>query len=55
MNSDQIMSLIRNILQFGGGILVSKGLITEPDMLTAVGALAALGSVVWSMIAHKKK
>ncbi len=55
MNSEQVMSLIRNILQFGGGVLVSHGLITEPDMLTAVGAIAALASVAWSMIAHKKK
>lgn len=53
MNSDQVMSLIRNVLQFGGGILVTKGIITEPDMLTAVGAIASLLGVVWSMITHR--
>lgn len=53
MNFDQILSLVRNILQFGGGILVSKGLISEPDMLTVVGALASIAVVGWSMLTHK--
>lgn len=53
MNSDQIFSLVRQILTFGGGFLVTKGLIDSGTMATAVGAIVTLGSIAWSVATHK--
>lgn len=53
MNTDQIFSLVRQILTFGGGFLVTKGLIDSGTMATAVGAIVTLGSIGWSVATHK--
>ena len=37
--SSQLLSLIRTVLKFGGGVLVGKGLIDEGTMLEIVGVL----------------
>ncbi len=53
MNQEQVLSLIRQILTMAGSALVAKGLVDQTTLVTAVGAIATLGSVVWSMIHHK--
>ena len=56
MNQDQINSLVRSLLLLALGYLASKGVITSdqettllPIILTAVGAVAALGAALWGI------
>lgn len=61
MNKNQLWSIARFILSFGGGVLVTFGYLTNEQLNTImtslteiVGPLTAIGAVVWSMIAHTK-
>lgn len=49
MNMEAILGVIRHILTFGGGILVSKGSIDQTMMLEGVGAIITLIGIVWSI------
>ena len=53
MNNDQIQSLIRSALMAAGSVAVTKGLVDQSTLVTIVGGLMALGSVVWSQVFHK--
>lgn len=53
MNKEQIMGLVRHSLTFLGGIIISKGFITESSYTDIVGALMTLVGSIWS-IASKK-
>jgi hypothetical protein len=46
--------IIRHILTAGGGILVSKGVLTDGGLEVAVGALIAIAGVIWSALAKEK-
>lgn len=52
MNSDQIQSLIRQILTFAGAYVIKKGWTDSANWEIIVGALAGIGSVIWSMMHH---
>lgn len=54
MNSAVIIGFLRHVLTFGGGILVSNGTITEPDLQTGVGALSTIIGILWSVYDKKK-
>lgn len=54
MSKEAILGVVRHILTFGGGLLVSRGTISEPTMLEGVGAIITLAGIVWS-IRQKKK
>ena len=54
MNQEQVLGIVRHILTALGGVLVTKGVVDEGTMTTAVGALATLAGVVWSFIAKNK-
>lgn len=54
MQPTEIFGLVRTLLAFGGGIVVSKGLIDEATMQQLTGGLLALGAGAWS-IAEKRK
>lgn len=51
---EMVLGLVRHVLTFGGGFLVTSGVLTQTDMETAVGALVTLVGIVWSAM-HKKK
>jgi hypothetical protein len=53
MNADQIASLVRQILTFVGGYLVTKGIVDDGTLVAVVGAIATLASVGWSFFTHK--
>lgn len=53
MNSEQIGGIIRHVLTFVGGIVVSNGYVDEQTMLTVVGAVATIVGAVWSWVAKK--
>lgn len=51
MNSEQITSVLRSILQFAGGLAVSRGFITGGELEIIIGIVAsvvALGLSVWT-------
>jgi len=55
MNMDTVLGIVRHILTFGGGLLVTKGVVDEGTMTTAVGALVTIIGAVWSVIEKRKR
>ena len=49
MNWEQISSILRHILTFGGGFVVARGWISETLMLELVGVILTIGGAVWAM------
>lgn len=52
MNSDQIWSLLRNVLVFAGGFVVSKGWIDNETLLAVVGSIGTLFTAGWAIYTH---
>lgn len=50
MNWEQISSILRHILTFGGGFIVAKGWIDTETMTGIVGAIITIGGAIWAMI-----
>lgn len=46
--------IVRHILTAGGGVLVSKGVMTDGMLETSIGAIITLAGVIWSALAKKK-
>ncbi len=53
MNFDMIIGLVRHVLTFGGGFLVTKGYVDTSGLEQAVGAIATLIGVAWSAWAKR--
>jgi hypothetical protein len=53
MNKEKVLGLVRHILTFVGGIVITKGLIDESLYTELVGGVATLIGTIWS-IASKK-
>ena len=49
MNWEQISSILRHILTFGGGFVVARGWISETLMLEIVGVIVTIGGGIWAM------
>ena len=50
MNKESILGICRHILTFTGGLLVTKGIgLDEQMMLEAVGSIITLIGIVWSV------
>ena len=47
MSWEQISSILRHILTFGGGFVVAKGWVSETVMMQIIGAIISIGGVVW--------
>jgi hypothetical protein len=54
MNKEQVLGIVRHILTFGGGIVVSRGLLDEATMTAVVGAVITIGGALWSILAPEK-
>lgn len=50
MNWEQIASILRHILTFGGGFIVAKGWISAEALPGIVGAILTIGGAVWSVV-----
>lgn len=50
-----VLALVRHLLTFGGGFLVADGSLSEPEMTEAVGAIAALGGIIWSVFEKRRR
>ena len=49
MNQEQVLSIVRQVLLFGGGIVVSKGWIDNSTLVSVVGALVTLIASAWAI------
>ena len=55
MNALSVLGIVRHILTFGGGFLVTKGLADEGTVQEVVGALVTVIGFLWSVFAPEKK
>ena len=46
--------IVRHILTAGGGVLVSKGVLTDGMLETSIGAIIAIAGVIWSALSKQK-
>lgn len=53
MNADMIMSLVRHLMTFGGGFLVSRGLLDAASLETVIAAVVSLVGVGWGIFNKK--
>jgi len=53
MKNEKTLGLLRHVLTFVGGILVTKGLIDESMLGELVGAVITLVGGVWSISSKK--
>ncbi|MBR1230194.1 hypothetical protein JQ600_35455 [Bradyrhizobium sp. AUGA SZCCT0176] len=49
MSWEQISSILRHILTFGGGFIVAKGWISAEALPGIVGGIITIGGVIWGM------
>ena len=49
MSMEMVLGIVRHILTFGGGLLVTKGLTDEGTMTAIVGALVTAIGGIWSI------
>lgn len=52
MNLDQVLSLLRTVLQVGGGLAVAHGFGTGQTWLDITGGVLALTGLVWGQVHH---
>jgi len=50
MNWEQISSILRHVLTFGGGFIVAKGWVSAETMTGLVGAIITIGGAVWAVV-----
>ena len=53
MNFEQVMSIVRQIMLFVGGLLVTKGVLDDGTLQTSVGALLTLASSGWAIYTRR--
>jgi len=53
VNEKQLLGIIRDILTFGGGVLMAKGVVSEGMASDVVGAIMTLIGAIWSVASKK--
>jgi len=53
MNKEQLLGILRHVLTFVGGIVVTKGLVDESLYTELVGGVMTLVGAVWSIVSKK--
>ncbi len=54
MSGDEIGGVVRAVVAFLGGFLVSKGLVDAATLTAVAGALATLAAAAWSVYSKRK-
>ena len=54
MNKEKILGIVRHVLTFAGGILVTRGLATEAMSVELIGAVMTLIGGIWSIVSKNK-
>lgn len=55
MKKDAILGIVRHALTTFGGVLVTKGTVTDGQLETAAGAIVVLVGIVWSVFDKKNR
>lgn len=55
MNKETILGVLRHILTFGGGFLVTKGVADAGMVETGIGALTTIIGLVWSIVEKRNR
>ena len=53
--NEKITGLVRHILTFLGGYLITQGIIDEATLQEVVGAIITLGGFIWSWTSKKNE
>lgn len=53
LTKEQVQGLVRHVLTFAGGLLMTRGLIDEAILMEIVGGAATLAGGVWSFLSKK--
>ena len=53
MNKEQVLGLVRHVLTFVGGILITKGLLDVSTSTEIIGATVTLIGSIWSVVVKK--
>jgi hypothetical protein len=54
MKKEQVLGIVRHVLTFAGGILITKGLIDESTSLDIIGGTMTLVGTIWSVVEKNK-
>ncbi len=54
LTKDQLMGIVRHVITFVGGILVTKGLIDDSTLTEIIGGTVALSGAIWSIVSKIK-
>jgi len=52
--SENVYSFIRHAITFGSGVLVTKGYLSQEELMEGVGAIMTILALVWSFIEKRK-
>lgn len=53
MNKEQVLGIVRHLLTFVGGIVITKGLLDEALYTELVGGVMTLVGTIWSIVSKK--
>ena len=53
MTGEQVWGIVRTILAFGGGWVVSKGYVTNEVVTSVLGGVGTIFVAVWSVFSKK--
>lgn len=53
MKKEVVLGVVRHVLTFFGGLLVTKGLLAEGVSEQIIGGLVSLVGLVWSVVSKK--
>ena len=54
MNQEQVMGIVRHVLTFVGGIVVTKGYVDEAFVMEVTGGILTLIGGIWSIVTKIK-
>jgi hypothetical protein len=54
MQNNPFLGVLRHLLTFGGGYLVSNGSVSASQLEAGIGAIITLGGVLWSIYEKRK-
>jgi len=49
-----LMPIVRHLVQFGAGVLVTQGFISADDLQGTVGAVLSMAAVAWGICKRRK-
>jgi hypothetical protein len=54
LTKEQLLGIVRHVVTFVGGVLVTKGLIDNSMVQEILGGVTTLAGVIWSIVAKNK-